>query len=173
MNKKETITAIRNACIDAGLDLTSQIAYVLATVEHETGGTFQPVREAFYISEDFDTCEAWRRKHLRYYPYYGRGLVQLTWLDNYRRYSPKLSERFGVPVDLVKNPDEALKSEYAVFILVDGFKVGFFTGKKLTDYIDESGSDFVNARRCINGIDQAEHIAALAEKYQEALDQEA
>lgn len=32
-----------------GLTLPTQIAYVLATVQWETAGTFKPVREAYYI----------------------------------------------------------------------------------------------------------------------------
>ena len=51
---------------------------VLATVEWETNKTFQPVREAYWLNED------WRRAHLKYYPYYGRGFVQLTWKSELR-----------------------------------------------------------------------------------------
>jgi len=53
--------------------------------------------------------------------------------------------------------------EYALFILVDGFRTGAFTGKKLTDYVNEAKTDFINARRCVNALDRAEEIAALAE----------
>lgn len=160
MDREEVVKTIRNKCIDMGLDLTSQIAYVLATVEHETAGTFQPVKEAYWNSEN------WRRTHLRYYPYYGRGYVQLTWKDNYRKYGEKLG------IDLVNNPDLALEPENSVFILVDGFKTGAFTGKKLTDFVNEDGTDFYNARTCINGHDKAETIASMAERYQERLEAE-
>jgi hypothetical protein len=153
MDKQETAVAIYHKCLGHGLDLADQIAYILATVEWETAGTFKPVREAYWHDE------AWREKHLRYYPYYGRGYVQLTWEDNYRRYG----ERLGI--DLVNEPDLALDPEIAAFILVDGFKVGFFTGKKLEDYINEEDTDFIEARRCINGQDHAAEIAALAEKW--------
>ena len=57
----------------------------------------------------------------------------------------------------------------ARFILVHGFKYGVFTGRKLTDYINESATDFINARRCINALDRAEEIAARAEKWLEKL----
>ena len=160
MTKEETIKAIRNKAIDMGLDLTSQIAYILATVEHETAGTFQPVREGLNASDD------WRRRHLRYYPYYGRGYVQLTWKANYQTYGKKLG------IDLVGHPDLALDPDNAAFILIDGFKTGAFTGKKLTDYVNENETDFFNARRCINGLDCAEKIAGLAMKYQAQLDAE-
>ena len=46
-----------------------------------------------------------------------------------------------------------------------GFKTGTFTGRKITDYIDAQKTDFVNARRCINGLDKAQAIADVAKKY--------
>jgi len=114
------------------------------------------VREACWKDEE------WRRRNLsRYYPYYGRGFIQLTWLDNYRKYS-KITG-----VDLVSDPDRALEPKIALFILWHGFKHGTFTGKKLADYINDQETDFVHARRCINGLDRAEEIAQLAENYLE------
>jgi hypothetical protein len=53
----------------------------------------------------------------------------------------------------------------AAFILVHGFRTGTFTGRKLTDYVNDSRTDFVRARRCINGDDRAHEIALLAERY--------
>jgi hypothetical protein len=55
MNKEEAIDLIKAECITQGFTLSKQIAYVLATVEWETGCTFQPVREVYWKSE------AWRR----------------------------------------------------------------------------------------------------------------
>lgn len=153
-SKKGTIAAIKAECQKQGIGLPDQIAYVLATVEWETGHTFAPVREAFWKDEE------WRRANLtRYYPYYGRGYVQLTWKANYSKYAGILN------IDLVNNPDLALEPETALSILVHGFKTGAFTGKKLTEYINDQGTDFINARRCINGLNKAEEIAALAENF--------
>ena len=149
----ETIQSIKNECIKQGLLLTEQQAYIVATVEHETAGTFEPVREAFWLSEN------WRKNNLRYWPYYGRGYVQITWESNYKKFS-KLTN-----VDLVEHPDKAMEKDIALFILVYGFKHGTFTGKKITDYITETKHDFVGCRRCINGTDKAKHIAFLTEKY--------
>ena len=148
-----TIEAIKGQCKAQDIGLNTQIAYVLATTEWESAQTFRPVREAFWLSED------WRRENLRYYPYYGRGYVQLTWKSNYEKYSQVLG------VDLVNNPDMAMDGNIALFVLVHGFKTGAFTGRKITDYINEHKTDFVNARRCINGRDRAHDIAQLAEKY--------
>lgn len=133
----------------------SQWAYVFATTFHETNATFKPVREAYWLSED------WRKKNLRYYPYYGRGYVQITWKDNYSKFSKEIGE------DFVANPDLVMNPKYAFKILVDGFINGSFTGKKITDYIykDKEGMQHLNyegARRCINGTDKANLIAGYA-----------
>jgi hypothetical protein len=151
--KEGAIAAIKAECQKQGIGLPTQIAYVLATTDWETGHTFQPVREAFWLSED------WRRNNLKYYPYYGRGYVQLTWEANYRKYSDILG------IDLVQNPDLAMEPQTALFILVHGFRTGTFTGKKITNYINEEKTDFINARRCINRLDKAETIANLAEDF--------
>jgi hypothetical protein len=155
-NKEGTIKAIKWECKAHGIGLNTQIAYVLATTEWETAQTFKPVREAYWIKPD---AEKWRKDNLKYFPYYGRGYVQLTHETNYQKYSQILG------VDLVNNPDKAMDNNLALFILVRGFKTGTFTGRKITDYINSGGTDFVNARRCINGTDKAHEIARLANKY--------
>lgn len=155
--KEGTIRAIRRQCEIQDLALKPQIAYVLATVQWETAQTFKPVREAFWMSEE------WRKRNFRYYPYYGRGYVQLTWKDNYQKYGELLH------IDLVGNPDLAMEPATAAFILVHGFKTGTFTGRKLTDYVNRLQSDFVNARRCINGTDRAHDIARLADGFLQTL----
>jgi hypothetical protein len=48
---------------------------------------------------------------------------------------------------------------------VHGFKTGAFTGGKITDYINNHQTDFLNARRCINGTDKMLQIANLAKKF--------
>lgn len=151
-SKTGTIEAIKWECRVQGIGLDTQVAYVLATTQWETAQTFKPVREAFWLSEK------WREKNLGYYPFYGRGYVQLTWKNNYEKYSRILG------VDMVDDPDIAMRPNVALFILVHGFKTGTFTGRKITDYIDHGRTDFVNARRCINGRDRAHEIAAIAKE---------
>lgn len=155
--KEGTIEAIKLECRSQDIGLNTQIAYVLATVQWETAHTFKPVKEAYWLSED------WRKEHLRYYPYYGRGYVQLTWKNNYEKYSQILG------IDLVNHPNLALDNNIALFVLVHGFKTGIFTCRKLTDYITNNHTNFVNARRCINGTDHAHDIALLAEKFLKSL----
>ena len=43
-----------------------------------------------------------------------------------------------------------------------GMRNGSFTGRKLSDYIDNSQCDYENARRIINGTDQHTKIAKYA-----------
>lgn len=139
-------------------------AYVLATEYHETAKTMQGVREGLNASD------AWRRKHLRYYPWYGRGKVQLTWERNYRYATERLCE-LGFQVDLIKNPDQALDNDIGAAILVIGMIEGWFTGKKLRDYLpaDPNKEHYTNARRIINGTDKAELIAGYAVEFEKAL----
>jgi predicted chitinase len=154
--KEATIAAIKSECASQGLGLKAQIAYVLATVDHETAHTFKPVREAYWLNDPDAYLKA---HHPDYYPYYGRGYVQLTWENNYRKYG-QLVKR-----DLVGNPDLALDPQVALFVLVHGFKTGAFTGHKLADHVNAGKMDFLNARRCINGVDKQHEIAAIATKY--------
>lgn len=140
-----------------GITYVPQLAYILATVHWETNATFKPVVEAYWLSED------WRRKNLRYYPYHGRGFVQITWGYNYKKFSDILGK------DLVKNPDLALDPEISAFIAVYGMIHGTFTGKRLSDYINSDTINYFSARRIINGTDRAKEIAALASKYESEL----
>ncbi|XTZ36911.1 hypothetical protein ACQYRI_13010 [Salmonella enterica] len=157
-----TIRAIIEESRKQGFSINSQIAYILATVKRETGDTFQPVREGDWVGHT--STDEYRKKHYRYYPYYGRGYVQITWDYNYKAYSKKLG------VDLISEPDRALEPNNSLFILIDGFKNGVFTGKKLTDYVSKDRVDFLNARRCINGLDHAEQIKGFAEDFLSKLD---
>jgi len=141
---------------DYGL-LRNQLAYVLATAYHETAHTMKPVREAFWLSE------SWRRKNLRYFPWYGRGFVQLTWEANYIRAGKELG------VDLTTNPDKVMEPAISAKILVHGSAKAWFTKYRLSDFITLQKSDFVGARRIINGTDKARAIAKLARQYDDAL----
>ena len=157
-SKQGTIDAIKSECVRQGIGLKTQIAYVLATADHETNHTFKPVTEAYWLPNP----DTYLKTHLpssKYHPYYGRGYVQLTWDYNYEKYGKLLGK------DLVKHPELALEPEIALFVLVHGFKTGAFTGRKISDYINPHETDFVKARYCINGKDSADKIAELAKKH--------
>jgi hypothetical protein len=125
-----------------------QLAYMLATVKWETAHTMQPIKE--YGSQAY-------LKSKPYFPYYGRGLVQLTWKANYERYK------------IANTPEKALEWPTSLFVMFDGMTKGIFTGKKLSDYIADGRRDYVNARRIINGTDRAKEIAAIADDYRDAI----
>lgn len=142
------------------------MAYILATAWWETAKTMKPVKEAFYVKN----AEAWRKKNLRYWPYYGRGLIQLTWEYNYRL----ASKKYGV--DFIKYPDLVMDLKYAIPIIFDGMIEGWFTTKRLDDYIDdidesddEDLREYTNARRVVNGTDKAVTIGKLALLFEKAL----
>lgn len=137
--------------------LRNQCAYVLATSFWETAHTMRPVVEAYWLSEN------WRKNNLRYYPWYGRGFVQLTWKANYERAAREL----GVPFD--QNPGLALDPVNAAKVAVTGMREGWFTRRDLNDFIDLQHSDFYHARQIINGMDKAQQIADIAEHYDEDL----
>ena len=152
-NCKTMREAIRKECIKENIFNEDQIDYITATAMWETNHTCLPVKEAYWLSE------GWRKRHLRYYPYYGRGLVQLTWKENYEKFGKLLG------IDLVNNPDLALDLEYAIKILVIGMRDGLFTGYKLSDFIEKyKPTDFIHAREIINGMDKAHVIASMAKQ---------
>jgi hypothetical protein len=140
-------------------------AYGMATPYWETAKTMQPVREGFYLPAAKQ--EAFRRS-LRYYPWYGRGDVQLTWKANYERADNELL----LNGTLVENPDRALEPAISADVLVHGMAEGWFTGKKLSDYLPATGlasrAQFEEARRIINGTDKKAEVATAALAWQDA-----
>jgi len=89
--------------------------------------------------------------------------VQLTWEQNYHRASKELG------IDLTTDADKVMEPEVSAEILVVGSRDGWFTGKKLADYITLQKSNYRGARRIINGTDKAAAIAEIAREYEEAL----
>lgn len=144
------------------------IAYLLATSWHETAYTMMPIKEYgsnAYLSK-YDTGRLARA--LGNTPeadgdgqlYAGRGHVMITGKSNYRKFSALLG------IDLLKNPNLALNLKVSADILTVGSLKGMFTGKQLSDYIKYGKeSEFVGARRVINGTDKAAAIAKHAVKF--------
>lgn len=164
---------------DHGL-LRNQLSYALATGFLESGHSMKPIKETVQINhKDRNPSDeevirrldrAWARGQLpwvrtNYWStgYFGRGYTQITWKYNYKKFSPI------VGVDLVAEPSKALEPDIAAKILIVGMKDGLFTGKKLSDYIDLERSDFVGARRIINGTNKAREFASVAKAYDYSL----
>ncbi len=121
-----------------------KLAYILALAWHEC--RLKPIRE-IRAKQGTDVYNIQNR----YWStgYFGRGFVQITWEKNYAKFT-KI-----VGVDLVRNPDAALRPDIAAKIIVIGMMEGLFTGRKLSDYINESNADYYNARRTVGAINVA------------------
>jgi hypothetical protein len=163
---------IIDACKSHGV-LRNQAAYVLGTCFHESAHTMKPIYERGGRSY-FDKYEPGtgigrmlgNTQSGDGYLFRGRGYVQLTGRANYARAGAKIG------VDLIRFPDLALVPANAAQIMALGMVSGWFTGRKLADYITLSSSDFVNARRIINGTDRADLIAGYAKEYDALLTQD-
>ena len=174
----DNIDLIVETCEKYGLSYP-QTAYVLATVAWETARTFKPIEEygkgkgrkygTLYTNskgQKYGIAGSGGNTYLYSdYPhlYYGRGFVQLTHWVNYKF----AGEQLGI--DLINNPDLASEPKYAAEILVKGSINGWFTSKKLSDYINDKKKDYINARRVINGLDKAQLIANYAVVFEKAL----
>lgn len=151
------------------------LAYALATAFHETAFTMQPIMEIggpAYFTRMYDirgNRPDKARELGNFAPgdgvkYAGRGYVQLTGKTNYNRASQALG------IDFLRQPDQAMEPANAAFIMFQGMKDGWFTGKSFHDYLDDKHSDYRNARRIVNGTDKAGTIADYAMKFEAALD---
>lgn len=142
----------------------SHLPYIIATAWWETAQTMHPVKEAYWMSEN------WRKRNLRYYPWYGRGLIQVTWESNYKR----MWKELGMPGPV--DPEAFLEWHVALPALFVGMEKGLYTGKDLDDYIDEKDEsdaedlrEFKNARRIVNIQDKALTIGKLALLFERCL----
>lgn len=133
------------------------LAYILATVKHETAHTMQPIQE--YGDKAY-------LRGKKYWPWIGRGYIQLTHDYNYRAYQPEVLKLFNV--DIVKNPDGALQPDVAAYILFDGMRKGRFNRYKnrgLEYYFNDTRTDWINARQMVNVLDDAAEIAGIAKQF--------
>jgi predicted chitinase len=149
---RENIYHIVKALDEEGILTDRTLAYALATVEHETGSRFQPVREGF--SDAVGRNEAIKRGYGGGANYYGRGYIQLTHNYNYR----DMGQKLGLGNQLAENPDMALDPEISAKILAK-----FFKERGVVNYAEKG--DFYGARRPVNGVDRADKIAARANAY--------
>ena len=185
-------------CVQVGIKSPDQVAYILSTVWTESRmGDW--MTESAWLSEK----SAERYAEQSYGPngnnparakrmgntnsgdggrYMGRGYVQLTWKNNYKRMSKILTKngfsytQDGVtygkgnkPIDLVKNYNHVNRNkDLAARILVLGMDGGHYVnnGKGLDSYIPEgkqaSQGNFESARQIVNGRDKKRLIAENA-----------
>jgi hypothetical protein len=147
------------------------LAYILATAWQETGKWMQPIREGALRYGPAYTDAQSRRAVASIFAkgiirtnyalptgpfqqsYYGRGLVQITWYDNYLKFEKELD------IPLTRIPDLALDWNYANPILFTGMLKGMFTGKGLDKITAQS--QYTQARAIVNG-DVKKNGAAIA-----------
>ncbi|SFD05273.1 hypothetical protein [Pragia fontium] len=158
------------------------ISYMLSTIRIESydftnGVYFKPINEIIsyekaereYGSGSTATDKKRRRAILNHntnvgdgYKYRGRGLVQLTWKINYKKFMRLTG------IDIVTNPDLCLEINTAVSIMMKGMRDGSFReDHTLERYLGEGKSDYFNARLIINGYrdgipDRANHFEDYA-----------
>jgi putative chitinase len=151
------------------------VAYVLATAWHEA--RFKPQREwGLGKGKRYGKPDARERPALGLPTYggqipYGRGLAQLTWVENYEW----ADKRLGLNGALLADFDLALRPAIAADVLVFGMLEAAFAsnGKPLSHYGPKAdGSfDYRHARQTVNRMDKADLIAGYAVRFEDALRQ--
>lgn len=149
-----------------------ELAYCLATFKWETAHTMKPIDERGgnnYFNKRYGPQTKVGKmlgntKAGDGALFHGRGYVQLTGRRNYA----KAKQLTGV--DLIADPDRAKDSAVAYQIAIQGMKDGWFTGKKLSQFIKDGQSpNYEDARTIINGHDKAANIADIARRFNEVL----
>ena len=168
-NKEELAKKVKILCKIMYADNKAIWSYVMATAEWETNGLFYPVSEAYYLKPE--SRQVRYLKSHDYWPCYGVGLTQLTWWYNYKKYSDLLSLGHSVNKGSTSEDVELLQDMFldpaiSLFVMIHGMLTGDFTGRTLFRYINDESTDYLNARRTVNGTDKAEDIAMLAEKWE-------
>lgn len=186
---KVSIPVILAECEASGVTAPAQIAYILATSEHESkcGRFMRELWGPTAAQRGYEgRADLGNNKPGDGFRFRGRGYVQVTGRANYAKWASRLK------LDIVSNPDlVAQDPRIAAKILVQGMKEGLFrsikvNGKfrpaRLDEFINENGVDFFNAREMINGDkhirdkgysrDRGTRIAEIAERYLEVLARE-
>ena len=149
-------------------------AYILATIRYEGGLSWRPDSEKGpperFITRygpgtrlgsrlgNTDPDDAFR--------YRGRGYLFLTGKANYARYGALM----GMGDQLVRNPDLLLDPAVAYRLTSQGMVKGWFSGRKLADFISGDAADYVNARLVAGrGLDHALDISQAAGKLEQVL----
>lgn len=151
------VNALLDMCDQLGVNDSRYVAYILATAFHETAQTMEPIAEYGkgrgmpYGHPGADGQIA-----------YGRGYVQTTWPYNYE----KTDQKLGLGGKLIANYDLLLTDkDMAARAAITGMRDGWYTGKRLSDYLNAHTTDFLNCRRIINGMDCAALIAGYARNF--------
>lgn len=162
-NRQRSADAIIEAARAQGLT-TPQIAYVLATAEHESAGfsTLEEIASGIKYEGRADLGNTQPGDGPRFK---GRGYVQLTGRGHYTSYGKRSGIRLvNLPVILMN------WASLSVYVIVDGMMRGAYTGRRLDQFVNGSKQDFREARRVVNKLDKADKIAKQAREWLERLD---
>lgn len=167
----EGMEGILDAFVTHGDGREKTLAYALATAYHETGAKMVPVREGFASTDasarKIVAKRAYGKPTGKYgHVYYGRGHVQLTWIDNYERSSN------DAKYDLVAYPDMMLDPVISARVLIKGLLDGRWNGQKkgIAVYLPTNGpDDLKGARRTVNVTDKWELIGGYYKAFLAAI----
>lgn len=126
------------------------LAYTMGTAKHETASTMQPIEEygygkgMEYGEEDPETGQT----------YYGRGLIMITWRENYARADKEL--HFEGDDSCEYHADNALDPPKSAAIIFKGMYEGWFRADSkgnhnFARYFNNSVNDGYGAREIVNG----------------------
>jgi len=126
------------------------LANAMAQTYHEVSGTMWPIEEyghggdAEYAKTDPETGQQ----------YYGRGLIQCTWRENYARADKELGLSGDDSCEM--KADNMLKPDVAASCLFEGMIEGWYrssggTPNTLGKYFNDGRDDPYEAREIING----------------------
>jgi hypothetical protein len=151
---------------DENINSVNHLAYLLATAKIESDYSLErweadyicgklgvrykdkPCQSAinYYCSTKggkIDYCDG-KPKDKRGLPYFGRGLIQITWKENYKKYGDKIG------VNLVDKPERIFIPENSYNVAVAFLSEKKGSSKKSTfDWLDEG--NLTQARKSVNG----------------------
>ncbi|MCX5965906.1 MAG: hypothetical protein NT070_23110 [Cyanobacteria bacterium] len=143
---------IINACTKAGMTDSAQVAYALATAEHETDH-FRTMEE--YDKTPYDSCGV------------GEGMIQVTWCDA----KEKVFRKLGLPAYGGRGDKRLQNFDVAAQALCRGLKEGWFGQQRpLAQCFQGGRANYTCAREQVNDHDVVENVAAYARDYQKALE---
>ena len=177
----------------------TKLAYILATVYNETGGSFEPVEENLNYTSVARLRAVWPsrfKSDASAAPYVRKpqALAEKVYGhrddlgndqdgDGFLYRGRGLGQTTGknmyrvigheLGVDLVAHPEALLDLDTSAAALIVGMQKGLYTGRKLSDYVDADGNrkDYRGARTTVNGDVRLNgaHIAEVANDFEVAL----
>lgn len=140
------------------------LAYMLATVWHETDKTMQPIEEYGKGKGRKYGGRVWYNgKFYTDIPqiFFGRGHTQNTWRDIYL----KLSKANKSGWDFVNHPELLLQMKPSIWATFHAMNTGLYTGVKLSQFFNAKVNNKIGARKIINGSDKAILIGTYHDKF--------